>query len=111
MVLTAQYKLEIDSHPAQALHPFTKKPLFDDDGKPIPLFPDEKSIRLDGRIIAYVTKDRAIMWLYRRDKLGAIADAAVELVEKEFGSPATAEVESQGSPVPQNEEDDEDAYD
>ena len=50
------YQLILANHPAQAR--FAGKPLFDDDGAPIPLFPDQRSIRLDGRVIALVSQSR-----------------------------------------------------
>ena len=35
-------EIEIRNHPAQARHPVTTAPLFDDDGMPVPLFPEER---------------------------------------------------------------------
>lgn len=74
----SSYQLTIENHPSQAAHPFTGEPLFDDDGKPVPLFPDQRSIRLDGRVIAYVANGNA-MFIVPRESLGVIADEAVEL--------------------------------
>lgn len=47
-------KVELRDHIAQARHPVTNKPLVDDNGKPVPLFPDQRSIWLDGAMVGYV---------------------------------------------------------
>jgi len=41
------------NHPAQARHPHTKQPLFTETGEPVPLFPDQRGIYLDGYLIGY----------------------------------------------------------
>ena len=81
----ANYELKITNHPAQARHPFTNEPLFDNDNNPVPLFPNERSVRLDGRIIAYVTEERNVLFIVPLERLGVIADEAKALVEKELG--------------------------
>lgn len=80
------YKLEICNHPAQARHPLNKKPLFKDD-KPVPLFPKERCIKLDGTIIAYVNEHRKVMFLFPPSKLGTIQDEAIKLVRDQLGDP------------------------
>lgn len=79
------YQLEITNHPAQARHPFSKLPLVDNDGVPVPLFPDQRSIKLDGRIIAYVSEKRNISFLIPLGRLGVIAKEAEELVANQMG--------------------------
>lgn len=92
--------LTIGNHPAQARHPKTKKPLFDSNGQPIPhpLVENQRSLRLDGFVIAYVIPNGdkcRICYLARYQKLPkAISDEAIELVEKEF-----MPVESVNSPL------------
>lgn len=44
---------ELRNHPAQARHFATKQPLFDGDGKPVPLFPDQRALFFDGWQVAY----------------------------------------------------------
>lgn len=46
-------KVELRNHPAQARHPVTREPLFDDDGQPVPLVKTQKAIYLDGFLIGY----------------------------------------------------------
>lgn len=49
-------KFELRNHPAQARHPVTKAPLFDEDGAPVPLFPEMKAVYLDGFLMGYCGK-------------------------------------------------------
>lgn len=46
-------QFELRNHPSQARHPITKAPLTDESGKPVPLFPEMRSIYLDGKLIGY----------------------------------------------------------
>lgn len=46
-------QVEIRNHPAQARNPVTDEPLVDAAGKPVPLFPDQRSIYVDGHMVAY----------------------------------------------------------
>lgn len=46
-------KIELRDHIAQARHPITREPLYHE-GKPVPLFPDQHSIWLDGAMVGYV---------------------------------------------------------
>ena len=78
------YTLEIGDHPAQMRSPVTKEPMFKD-GKPVPLFPNQKSVKLDGRIIAYVNEKHKVLFIVPESKLGPIAAEAIELVKKELG--------------------------
>ena len=100
------YSLTIENHPAQARHPFTSEPLVDNDGLPVPLFPDQRSIKLDGRLIAYVSNERKIMFLVPLGKLGVIAKEAEELVNKEMG--AVQKVTSVREPAPETIETEDD---
>jgi len=46
-------KIELRPHPAQARNPVTDEPLFNEDGSPVPLVPELRSIWLDGQMIGY----------------------------------------------------------
>ena len=103
----SNYKLTIENHPSQMRHPITQEPLFDKDGKPVPLFPDQKSIRLDGRIIAYmILETKKVLWIMPKHKLGPIADEGLELAEAFFGK-----VEGEHSPPEMEETVDDDVDD
>jgi len=80
----SDYTLTIENHPAQARHPITGKPLFRA-GVPVPLFPDERSVRLDGVVIAYVSDKKNVLFIVPESRLGPIAAEAVALVERELG--------------------------
>lgn len=80
------YKLTIGPHPAQATDPFTHKPLFDDDGVPVPLITDQKTVRLDGRVIAYISSG-GVSFIVAKNKLGAVYDEALALAETVAGKP------------------------
>ena len=86
------YQLTITNHPAQAKHPFTGEPLFDSDGNPVPLFADQKAIRLDGRVIAYVNAVGKVLFIVPQNRLGVIAQEAIELAGNK-GSHAVAELQ------------------
>ena len=48
-------KVELRNHPAQADHPtIPGRKAFDDQGNPIPLFPDQRGVYLDGVCVGYV---------------------------------------------------------
>lgn len=79
------YTLTMGNHPAQARHPLSGEPMFDSDGEPVPLFPNERSVRLDGHVIAYVSEAGNIGYRIPSSRLGeAITSEIVELVAKEF---------------------------
>ena len=102
----SDYKLTIGPHPAQARHPITNEPL-EKDGQPVPLFADQFSIRLDGKIIAYVLPGNRVAFLIAESKLGSvIVNDSLALVEKEFGSVA-AHVSPPIMPDIEPDEDDE----
>lgn len=48
-------QITLANHPSQARDPDTNEPLFDQHGKPVPLFKDQKAIQVDGRNRAYMT--------------------------------------------------------
>ena len=79
-------QIELKNHLAQARHPVTSKPLFDDNGTPVPLFPQQRSIWLDGVFIGYVCEPptRSISIL-----VAGTPDAVLQSVEQavigEFG--------------------------
>ena len=79
----ANMKFEIANHPAQALHPFTKEPLVDDAGKPVPLIIDQRALLLDGKLIAYLLPKRKVSFIVPIERLGqAVADKAVEFANR-----------------------------
>lgn len=65
--------IEVKDHPARASHPITHEPLLDDNGNPVPLFPEEKSVWLDGSMVAYIGSPpgRALMFITPKERLGA----------------------------------------
>lgn len=46
--------ITLANHPSQARDPDTDQPLFDQNGKPVPLFRDQRSIVVDGKVQAYL---------------------------------------------------------
>jgi len=82
------FSLTLGNHPSQARHPVTGKPWFDEDGIYVPLFPDQRSIKLDGFVIAYVSADGNIAFLAPFENLpeGCVEEAKT-LVAKEFVEP------------------------
>lgn len=86
------YELKIGNHPAQADHPIKKgEKLFDNDGHPVPLFPKQKAIYLDGQVIAHVTTARKVVFLVPIETLTEhIRDVALSLVDAELGPPTGA---------------------
>ena len=78
--------VELTQHPAQARHPISNAPLFDDDGKPVALLADHRAIRLDNFVIGYASK-HGINFIVPKSKLPDwVYNTAVDLVEKEFGN-------------------------
>lgn len=78
--------VELTQHPAQARHPVTNAPLFDDDGQPVPLLPNQRAIRLDNFVIGYASK-HGVNFIIPKSKLPDwVYNTAVELVENEFGN-------------------------
>lgn len=51
-------EVELRPHPAQARHHITNEPLFYEDGTPVPLFDDQLSIWVDGRLVGYTNQAR-----------------------------------------------------
>lgn len=80
------YEITLGNHPSQARHPFTNEPLFDNDGVAVPLFPDQRSVMLDGRVIAYVSESRNVQFIYPVETLTqTVVDDARAHVEMVFG--------------------------
>lgn len=50
-------QVEIRNHPAQARHPITDAPLFEADGTPVPLLPNDRAVYLDGALVGYTSLD------------------------------------------------------
>ena len=79
------FNLTLGNHPSQAIHPATGKPWFDAENKPVPKFPDQRSIRLDGYVIAYVSELGNIAFIAPYSRLPkGVREEAKELVEREF---------------------------
>jgi len=100
------FNLSIGNHPSQARHPITGKPWFDEQGVYIPLFPDQRSIKLDGFVIAYVSAEGNIAFLAPFENLPpGLKSQALEMVAAEFIEPKNV-VAPPKMKVPQPEEDD-----
>lgn len=82
--MTTSYELKIDDHPAKARHPVTGEILVKD-GKEIPLFKDQKCIKLDGRIIGYVLPNNSVSFIMPKSKLGEIANEAIAMAREQCG--------------------------
>jgi hypothetical protein len=80
------YELTLVNHPSQARHPFTKKPLFDNDDNPVPLFPGQRCVKLDGRSVAYVSEAGNIGFI-TASLPQAIVDDIAAFVKREFIEP------------------------
>jgi hypothetical protein len=78
--------IELKQHPAQARHPVTNDPLWDDDGNPRPLLPSQRSVVWDGAIIGYASKNGIAFTLESSKVPDWVRDEAKALVEKEFNS-------------------------
>ncbi|MCP4478676.1 MAG: hypothetical protein GY818_11345 [Planctomycetaceae bacterium] len=77
--------VELKPHPAQARHPVTNVPLFDDDGQPRPLLPESRSIWWDGVMVGYCSKHGATFTLEVSQVPDWVRDEVEELVSVEFG--------------------------
>lgn len=99
--MSTNFRVTIEPHPSQARHPITNEPLVKD-GKPVPLFPDERSIRLDGDLIGYVgnkESGRAVMFIVPKGRFAqAIIDEVTKSVVVEFGDEYTGKVRSVPDP-------------
>lgn len=79
--------VELRAHPAQAEDIHGKKAV-DKDGKPVPLFPDERSIYADGILVGYVGSAPERIPMFIHHACGADAEFVAEvkeLIKKEFG--------------------------
>lgn len=76
-------KFAIRNHPAQLS--IAGVPQYDDDGIPVPLFPDQKALTLDGRMIAYISK-HGVSFTICLNRLGPVVHkAALEYVRENYG--------------------------
>lgn len=87
-----ELNLTIGPHPAVASHPTRRKEKLTIDGKPVPLLPEHRSVRIDGidgRVIAYVSspkEGRNLSFIIPAARLGPVVmEEARKLVEKELG--------------------------
>lgn len=81
--------IKVKNHPAQARDE-NRRPLFDDDGNPVPLFPDSASVYVDGKLVAYVSASNAVTFI--KHGLGIIKDEILDAVAKRNG-PVTSSFE------------------
>jgi len=79
-------KLELRNHPAQAQHPITKKPLFDEHRKPVPLLKHERAIYLDGDHVGYCTAKPGFPVNLIVNFPDSMRDIIVKFVEDEIGA-------------------------
>lgn len=81
----SDYNLQLTAHPSVARHPTTNQPL-EKDGVPVPLLPDFRAIRLDGRIIGYVNHRGQIAYKVPKANIpAAILDEVDAMVATEYG--------------------------
>lgn len=81
-------EVELKPHPAQARHPVTNEPLWNDDGTKVPLVLDQKSIWLDGAMIGYcgLTVDKPISFIVPKSKLPpSVREIVIEKVANLLG--------------------------
>ncbi len=77
--------IELRNHPAQARHPITQEPLLYDDGKPVPLITDQRSIYLDGYMVGYCHASGS--WIaFIRDLPEAVQDEIRKVVTDTLGA-------------------------
>jgi len=99
--------IEVKNHPAQAQNPVTGEPLKDEQGKPVPLFPDERSVWLDGKTVAYIGSppNYPLMFIVPAERLGSyVVDRIKEQVLVQTGRQP---VKVSSVPVPSIESEDE----
>ncbi len=81
-----ELEITITEHPATANHPIRTNEKLVVDGKPVPLLPDHKAVRLDGFIVAYVLPNRRVSYIVPEAKLTKpVVDAIQAKVEAELG--------------------------
>ena len=87
--------VELRNHPAQARHPVTDAPLFEEDGKtPVPMITDQKMIMLEGFQVGYSTIDgpgRGSVQ-FTRTVTDAVAQRVAEAARKLAGIESDARV-------------------
>lgn len=79
---------KLKNHPAQARHFRTKKPLTDETGNPVPLFPEQRALYFDDFLIAYVIPGadscKTLFIVPESNLTKAVCDAAKEFVSNTF---------------------------
>lgn len=71
------HELTLGEHPSRSKHKLT--------GEMIPTFPDQRSVRLNGKVIGYVGENGNIGFIFPEKVITkAIIEEAKELVEREF---------------------------
>ena len=78
--------IELRPHPSQARHPRTDEPLTDSNGDPVPLFPNQRGIYLDGHLVGFVCEPpRRNLAFIVQGLPEAVKTEAADLVAAEFG--------------------------
>ncbi len=78
--------VELRQHPAQARHPVTNDPLFDEDGNPRPLLPDQRAVYWDDICIGYASKHGVAFTIEVSQVPEWLQVEVGDLVEAEFGT-------------------------
>lgn len=89
------YKLSVANHPAQKRHPFTGEPMVKD-GQPVPMITNQKAIKLDNFIIAYVMLETGkICFIQPVERLGDTIVDDVKALAKEAAAEYGTETEAE----------------
>ena len=87
-----EYELTITDHPSIADDPTRPGEKLYKDGKPVPVFPDQRCLRFNGQAIAFVSKRNTGELMVSFFGFGgtlpqSVKDEAVALAETEFNQP------------------------
>lgn len=87
MTTLTNLNLELRAHPAQAR--LAGVPLTDSEGKPVPMFPDQRSVWLNGKMVGYcgTAQGAPISLIYDQRKIPVVVREAIrEFVAAELGN-------------------------
>lgn len=102
----ANLTIELKNHPAQAQ--FKGKPLVDENGDPVPLFPNEHGVYVDGQCLAYCDKQPGGGIRFTEHVPAPVAEAVEEYVRQHVGEVAAVGIPPkprQPEPTPESSED------
>ncbi len=102
----ANLHMELRNHPAQAQ--FKGKPLVDENGDPVPLFPDQRSVYVDGQCLAYCDSKPGGGIRFTEHVDPPVADAVEQYVRQHIGEVAAVGIppeRKQPEPKPESIED------